>query len=452
MHGYLTEHEFLTNAARPLGGYFAVVAVLNALAGYWLIRSARAPTSGRSRRRAAVLWFLVAGLFAGLSAVAFAGRTDLLALPQELRSTVNQLLGPMSICTGSLVTVLVMFWLRGFFVRPSVAWTLLNLALLFMGLSLTDQDFAKIVTKPDNIAIVSLMFLLGYFTWLSAYKAVQNDRRLARGEEPLEKLDSDTVLVWPDLVYIELICMVILTAVLIFWAVGVTAPLEEPASAVRTPNPSKAPWYFVGLQEMLYYFDPWMAGVVLPGLIIFGLMAIPYLDRNPRGNGYYTIQERRFAYFTFQFGFLLLWIMLILMGTFMRGPNWSFFGLYEPWDVHKVTAQNNVTLSQYFWIDCLGIGLPQPAAEARGAARLAMILLRESPGLLLLLAYFFLVPAALAKATSLFRDLRQSLGRNRYLVMTTLLLIMLLLPIKMVARWTGNLQYIVAIPEYFLNL
>ena len=103
------------------------------------------------------------------------------------------------------------------------------------------------------------------------YKAVHNDDRACeQGLPPLEKLDDEKVLVWPDLVYTELICMVALTAVLIVWAIVLQAPLEEPASSVKTPNPSKAPWYFLGLQEMLVYFDPWMAGVVLPSLIIVG--------------------------------------------------------------------------------------------------------------------------------------------------------------------------------------
>ena len=150
-----------------------------------------------------------------------------------------------------------------------------------------------------------------------------------QGLPPLEKLDDEKVLVWPDLVYTELICMIALTALLIFWAIWLQAPLEEPASSVKTPNPSKAPWYFLGLQEMLVYYDPWMAGVVLPSLIIVGLMAIPYIDFNKKGNGYYTINERKFAYIIFQFGFLELWVTLIVLGTFLRGPNWNFFGPYE---------------------------------------------------------------------------------------------------------------------------
>ncbi len=84
--------------------------------------------------------------------------------------------------------------------------------------------------------------------------------------------------------------MVLLTVVLVVWSIGLKAPLEEPANSAMAPNPSKAPWYFLGLQEMLVYFDPWMAGVVLPGLIIVGLMAIPYIDTNPQGQRLLHVQ------------------------------------------------------------------------------------------------------------------------------------------------------------------
>src|SRR5258705_3426386 len=181
-----------------------------------------------------------------------------------------------------------------------------------MGLSITDPNFAQIVTKADNVPIVGLIFLLGFFTWLGAYQAVTNDERLKQGLEPLEKLEGEKVLVWPDLVYTELICMVAITAVLLFWGIALQAPLEDMANPVKTPNPSKAPWYFLGLQEMLVYYDPWMAGVVLPSMIIVGLMAIPYIDFNKQGNGYYTIEQRPFAYIMFQIGFLELWVTLIV--------------------------------------------------------------------------------------------------------------------------------------------
>ncbi len=98
-----------------------------------------------------------------------------------------------------------------------------------------------------------------------------------QGLPPLEKLDDEKVLVWPDLVYTELICMVALTAfLLVVGASPCRRRWKSRPARVKTPNPSKAPWYFLGLQEMLVYYDPWMAGVVLPSLIIVGLMAIPY--------------------------------------------------------------------------------------------------------------------------------------------------------------------------------
>ena len=167
--------------------------------------------------------------------------------------------------------------------------------------------------------------------------------------------------------------MVALTIVLVVWGIVLQAPLEQPASSTTAPNPSKAPWYFLGLQEMLVYFDPWMAGVVLPSMIIVGLMAMPYIDTNKAGNGYYTIAQRKFAYITFQYGFLVLWVVLILLGTFLRGPNWNFFGPYEYWDLHKLIPLNNVNLSDIV----LG---PAPGDEP--SRRTSCV--RECPGILAL--------------------------------------------------------------------
>jgi hypothetical protein len=318
-----------------------------------------------------------------------------------------------------------------------------------MGLSAVDPNFQKIVTKPDNVPIVALVFLLGFFTWLATAKAVKNDDRIRQGLPPLEKLDDEKVLVWPDLVYTELICMIAVTALLLVWGIMLKAPLEYAASSVLTPNPSKAPWYFLGLQEMLVYFDPWYAGVVLPSLVIFGLMAIPFLDYNKQGNGYYTINQRKFSYLVFQFGFLELWITLIILGTFLRGPNWNFFGPFESWDPHKVEVLNNRDLSQLFWIDLLGKPLPRAPSGSTWLSELGTIFFREAPGILLLGAYFIILPPLLA--TTVFRKAFVKMGFLRYMLMSNLFLFMLTLPLKMVLRWTINLKYIVHIDEWFLN-
>ncbi len=208
------------------------------------------------------------------------------------------------------------------------------------------QPFLEIITKPDNIPIVLLLLSVIFFTSFYFRKALKND---TQGIPDEAKMD-DKVQVWPYLVRLEFLATIAIMAILVIWSITLDAPLEEPANRALTPNPSKAPWYFLGLQEMLVYFDPWIAGVVLPSLIIVGLMAIPYIDINSKGNGYYTYKERKFAVLTFCFGFLILWVFLIVIGTFFRGPGWNFFFPWERWDPHYIAVLTNVDLSEYFGI------------------------------------------------------------------------------------------------------
>ena len=249
------------------------------------------------------------------------------------------------------------------------------------------------------------------------------------------------------------ICMVVLTAILVAWGVALQAPLEEPASSVKTPNPSKAPWYFLGLQEMLVYYDPWLAGVVFPSVIIVGLMAIPYIDFNKKGNGYYTFNERKFAVVTFMFGFMPLWIAMIILGTFLRGPNWNIFGIYEFWDVHKLEVLNNVNLSEMVWLSPRLMNQPLPVAPSGSSTgwQALYILLREAPGFLAVFVYFFVLPPVLAMLP-FFRKFYSRMGFIRYMTLANIGLLMAALPIKMLLRWVLNLKYIVAIPEWFFNI
>jgi hypothetical protein len=349
---------------------------------------------------------------------------------------------------ASIVGLMAFLVWRKTFTQPAVAWGILNLGLLFGGLSISDGDFRANITKPDNVPIVGLVFVLGFFTWLAFRKAVINDERIAEGRPPAEKEDDDKVLVWPDLVYTELICMVVITIILVVWAVSLPAPLEQPASGTKTPNPSKAPWYFLGLQEMLVYYDPWIAGVVLPTMIIIGLIALPYIDFNQKGSGYFTFAERPFAIINFLFGFIILWFGMIFLMTIMRGPNQNFFGLYEYWDPHKVVPMNNVSLSDYFWVR--GLGKIWATTDPSSLSGILTILIRESPGIILVLGYFLLLPPILAR--TVFRGFYIRMGFIRYMTLITLIQFMASLPIKMVLRWTINLKYIVAIPEYFFNI
>lgn len=337
------------------------------------------------------------------------------------------------------VAVLGMIKFREFFTAPKVALAILLLAIAFFWFALYNPGFKANITKPDNVPIAFMLLLVGYFSWLSLYRCVRNDRRIARGELPEEATENPKkVLVWPDLVYTEFICMLIGTAVLVIWAYYLPAPLEEPANPNKTPNPSKAPWYFLGLQEMLVYFDPWLAGVILPGLIINGLMAIPYVDTNPKGNGYYTFNERPFAVTTFFFGFVVLWVSMIILMTFLRGPNQAFFGPFEPWNLHKVEPTVNVQFSQIFWEQWLGTSRP------------VFWLTREMPGILLVVGYLAITPMLLAKTVC--KKMVAQMGTPRYLTMMLMFLIMVSMPIKMLLRWLLDLQYIVNIQELFLNI
>ncbi len=322
--------------------------------------------------------------------------------------------------------------------RPVVAIPLAAAFCIFFIASCFDPNFLKIVQKADNVPIVMMMFAIGFFLWLAFRQAAINDERMERGEALIEAGADDKVLVWPDLVYSEFICLIFFTAFLTVWTIVLRAPLEQPADPNVAPNPAKAPWYFLGLQEMLVYFDPWLAGVILPGLIIVGLIAIPYMDKNPAGNGYYTFKERKFAITMFLFGFVILWIVLIVFGTFLRGPNWNFFGPYEYWDLHRPMALLNTEFHDLFWIGLLGRALP------------GHYLVRELPGILLVAGYFIFGPLILKKL--FFEKLYRQMGFARYSVMVMLLLVMLLMPIKMVLRWTLNLHYIVGITEWFLNV
>lgn len=167
-------------------------------------------------------------------------------------------------------------------------------------------------------------------------------------------------------------------------------------------------------------------------------MAIPFLDDNPKGSGYFSFKERKMAISIFLFFWLVLWVFLILVGTFLRGPNWNFFGPFEYWDLHKLEALTNVNLSELVYILLLKKSLP------------TNILLRELWGFLIILFYFGALPLIFAK--TLLKNVYERLGPVRYSIFTVLLLMSAGLPIKMFLRWAFNIKYIIAIPEFFFNI
>jgi len=285
------------------------------------------------------------------------------------------------------------------------------------------EHLIKIISKPDNIPIVLMLGLIIFFSWFAFSKGLKNDRQ----DTPDEATMADKVQVWPYLVKVEFLAALLVMLILTFWSFGLDAPLEEPANPSLTPNPSKAPWYFLGLQEILVYFDPWIAGVTIPGLIIFGLSAIPYIDINPKGNGYYTFKERKFAILTFCFGFLILWVSLIVLGTFWRGPGWNLFFPWEQWDTHRVVALTNVDWTELFGVPTrLVDNTLNPRAMLIGSVT---ILVWYSVGLI-----FYLI-----KRNS---EFMKKLGPLRYSIVAFLFLTMMALPVKIILRLTLNIKYI----------
>jgi quinol-cytochrome oxidoreductase complex cytochrome b subunit len=150
--------------------------------------------------------------------------------------------------------------------------------------------------------------------------AVVKQEAITRVEKPLE----DSVFVWPHLLVREFFAATVLTVMVTLLSLVIDAPLREPATPSSTPNPAKAPWYFLGLQELLHYFPPTTAGVLIPGLTLTALAVLPYVDRNPSR----AYLDRKVAIVTFTM-FLVFWAVITLAGSFFRGPGWLWVW---PWE------------------------------------------------------------------------------------------------------------------------
>jgi hypothetical protein len=306
------------------------------------------------------------------------------------------------------------------------------------------QQLWEIASTPDNIPITALLGLVPFYTWYGLKQARANDRLIEQLEANPEMAKSHhrkiqpwkpgwvrEVHVWPYLLRIEFLAALIVTIILMVWSITLDAPLEEPANPNLTMNPAKAPWYFLGLQEMLVYFDPWMAGVVLPTLIIIGLMVIPYIDANPLGAGYYTYKQRKWAIWTFLFGFIGLWVAMVIIGTFIRGPGWMWFWPGQSWDHNKLIFEANRDLPDIFGIT---------GAWGKGIFG----------GLVTLL---YLAGAGwgchkLITLTEFNRKIYRRMNLFQYLTMQILLILMLSLPAKMIARLVFRIKYVWITPWF----
>lgn len=144
----------------------------------------------------------------------------------------------------------------------------------------------------------------------------------------VEREPIDRVNVWPHLMSAEFVALLVVSVFLMVFSVFIDAPFRELANINQTPNPSKAPWYFLGLQEMLRYFHPQIAGVAIPQWIIFAFLAAPYIDRNPSTKP----EDRKVAIVLFTF-YIIYFAVLTIIGSLFRGPgfNWVY-----PWEIEIV--------------------------------------------------------------------------------------------------------------------
>ena len=302
----------------------------------------------------------------------------------------------------------------------------------------------EIASAPDNVPIVALIVLVPFYCWYGFRQSLANDRLIAQLEadpamakthhrkvQPWKMGWDREVHVWPFLLRIEFLATIIVTLILMVWSITLDAPLEEPANPTLTMNPSKAPWYFLGLQEMLVYFDPWMAGVVLPSLILVGLMAIPYMDANPLGNGYYTYKQRKFAILSFCFGFLILWLSMVVIGTFIRGPGWIWFWPGQTWDHNRVVFEANRDLPDIFGIT---------SAIGKGIF-----------GGIVTLFYAAVTAVGFHKVLTwndFNRKIYQRMSLVQYLTVQFFMVSMMALPVKMIAKLAFRIKYVWVTPWF----
>jgi quinol-cytochrome oxidoreductase complex cytochrome b subunit len=140
----------------------------------------------------------------------------------------------------------------------------------------------------------------------------------------VDKRPDETVLTWPHLLRAEFLMACLITGMLLVMSFFVQAPLEEQANVNVTPHVAKAPWYFLGLQELLAYFNTTVAGIVIPPMYFIGLALIAYIDKSP----YRAARDRKMAWIFF-LSIMVFGIAVTVIGAFFRGPGWNWVW---PWE------------------------------------------------------------------------------------------------------------------------
>ena len=356
-----------------------------------------------------------------------------------IKGAINAVADPRLFFMLAVLALVVMVWKRESIASNTVGYALLGLLAVFFIFGTFDPNFRLIVTKPDNVPIVGLIFLLVFFVWYSIREAVLNDRRIAAGKGPIEKDESDRVWVWPDLVYTELISLILCSVVLIVWSIFLKAPLEQPANPANTPNPSKAPWYFLGLQEMLVYFDPVARRrrAARPDHRRADLH--PVRRQEPEGQRLLHVQRAQGRDHDLP---VRLRRALVLADRARHVPARPELELLRAVRVlgHPQAGGADQRQSVGVLLDpAAQDGLPEQLVPPRDLRHPASCCSTSSR-------------CRCCSRRCAFKTYYEKLGASRYYVSVVLFLMMMSLPIKMLARWLFNLKYIVAIPEFFFNI
>ncbi len=320
---------------------------------------------------------------------------------------------------------------------------------------------------------VAVPLVVGILLILHFWRIRKDSFSAAPYEANEEKVD-----VWPHLVKREYIGAAGTTLFIMIWSILQNAPLEAIANPNVTTNPSKAPWYFVGLQELLVYFDPWIAGVAMPGLIIVGLIAIPYIDTNPKGIGSYAWKERPFANTLFMLG-VVMWFALIYIGYALRGPNYAWYWPWESWYMLKAAPPATWSVfgpkgvGEYSML----LGIPLLGAVSAAWMLLPKLIQKELDGRKTMAGFLGVIAAAAAAGLAmgkmgaaeggflLFflgasfyfgfvlpqRHIR-TLDWPRYLVTMVLVVSTMSVLLKMCARLAFNIKYVLTIPSISMNI
>ena len=220
-----THPDLTSSVVFGLGWLYIILFLMNM---GWTLRAYRLDLENKflsglagSHIPSASVWAIYSGVLLMTAMAHFTGsaspETFSIRMPEFAKSAIDWFADPVRYFCLSIGLFVGVVMLRKQLVKPTVAWSLLNASILFLGLSMTDYDFRLIVGKPDNVPIVGMLFILAFFTWLYFKRAVDNDQRIKEGRPLFEQEKNDKILVWPDLVYSELICMIALTAFLVLW-------------------------------------------------------------------------------------------------------------------------------------------------------------------------------------------------------------------------------------------